>query len=105
MLPMYLGKPLQFLLRDLLCQCAVVAGVGSRVVFSYISTGADGRPDAGRWTGLMLWLQKVSGEPWLWSVRPHELGLFLEESGWTNTLELAGCADKHGVEFYGVATK
>ena len=91
--------------RDLLCQCAVVAGVGSRVVFSYIPTGADGRPDAGRWTGLMLWLQKVSGEPWLWSVRPHELGLFLEESGWTNTLELAGCADKHGVEFYGVATK
>jgi methyltransferase (TIGR00027 family) len=50
--------------RDLFCQCAVIAGIGSRIAFSYIPTGADGRPDAGQWTGLMLWLQKVVGEPW-----------------------------------------
>ena len=91
--------------RDLFCQCAVIAGVGSRIAFTYIPTGADGRPDAGRWTGLMLWLQKVIGEPWLWSIRPEEIGLFLEESGWTNTPALAGLTDKQGVEFYGVATK
>ena len=91
--------------RDLFCQCAVIAGVGSRIAFTYIPTGADGRPDAGRWTGLMLWLQKVIGEPWIWSIRPEELGLFLEESGWTNAPELAGTTDKHGVEFYAVATK
>jgi methyltransferase (TIGR00027 family) len=91
--------------RDLFCQCAVVAGVGGRIAFSYIPTGADGRPDAGRSTGLMLWLQKVVGEPWTWSIRPEELGLFLEETDWTIALEQVGTARKHGVEFYAVATK
>ena len=90
---------------ELFCQCAAVAGVGSRIAFSYIPTGLDGRPDAGRWTGLMLWLQKVVGEPWTWSIRPEELGLFLEESGWTNALALVGTTRKRGVEFYAVATK
>jgi len=91
--------------RDLFGQCAVMVGGGSRIAFSYIPTGADGRPDADRWTGLMLWLQKVIGEPWLWSIRPEELSVFLEESGWTKTPALAGSTDKHGVEFFGVATK
>ena len=91
--------------HDMFCQCAAVTGAGSRIAFTYIPTGADGRPDAGRWTGLMLWLQRVIGEPWIWSIRPEELGLFLEESGWTNAPELAGVTDKHGVEFYAVATK
>ena len=90
---------------DLFCQCAVVSGVGSRIAFSYIPTGADGRPDAGRWTGLMLWLQKVVGEPWTWSIRPEELGLFLKETGWTIALGQVETARKHGVEFYAVATK
>jgi O-methyltransferase involved in polyketide biosynthesis len=91
--------------RDLFCQCAVVVGVDSRIAFSYIPTGTDGRPDAGRWTGLMLWLQRVAGEPWEWSIRPEELGQFLEETGWTIAHEEAGGARKHGVEFYAVATK
>ena len=91
--------------RDLFCQCAAFVGGGSRIAFSYIPSGADGRPDAGRWTGLMLWLQKVAGEPWLWSIRPEELGPFLAETGWSNVPELAGNTDKHGVEYYVVATK
>lgn len=91
--------------RDLFCQCAAVAGVGSRIAFSYIPTGADGRPDAGRWTGLLLWLQKVVGEPWIWSIRPEKLALFLEKTGWTNAPALAGTPRKHGVEFYAIATK
>ena len=91
--------------RDLFCQSAVDAAIGSRIVFSYIPTGADGRPDAGRWTGLMLWLQKVAGEPWTWSIRPEELGLFLEETDWKIALEQVGTTRKHGVEFYAVATK
>ena len=69
--------------RDLFCQCAAFVGGGSRIAFSYIPAGADGRPDAGRWTGLMLYLQKVAGESWEWSIRPEELGQFLEETGWT----------------------
>jgi len=91
--------------RDLFGQCASVAGTGSRIAFTYIPTGADGRPDAGRWTGLILWLLKLGGEPWLWSIRPEELDRFLEESGWTNAPELAGAAEKHGLEFYGVAKR
>jgi len=91
--------------RDLFCQCALIAGVGSRIAFTYIPTGEDGRPDAGRWTGLMLWLQKVAGEPWTWSIHPKELGLFLEETGWTNAPALMERTSKHGVEFYAVAIK
>ena len=91
--------------RDLFCQCAAFVGGGSRIAFSYIPAGADGRPDAGRWTGLLLYLQKVAGEPWEWSIRPEELGQFLEETGWTIAHEEAGGARKHGVEFYAVATK
>ncbi len=53
----------------------------------------------------MLYLQKVAGEPWKWSIRPEELGEFLEETGWTIAHEEAGGARKHGVEFYAVATK
>ena len=90
---------------DSFCQCAVVAGVGSRIAFSYIPSGEDGRPDAGRWTGLMLWLQKIAGEPWIWSIRPEELVPFLKKTGWTNAPEVAGTTRKHGVEFYAVATK
>jgi methyltransferase (TIGR00027 family) len=91
--------------ENLFCQCAEVAGEGSRIAFSYIPSGADGRLDAGRWTGLMLWLQKVAGEPWIWCIRPEELGPFLEATGWTNTPAVAGTPRKHGVEFYAVATK
>jgi methyltransferase (TIGR00027 family) len=91
--------------RELFCQCSAITGADSRIAFSYIPTGADGRPDVGRWTGLMLWLQKVVGEPWLWSIRPEELGLFLEESGWTHVSETASATGKYGVEFFGVGAK
>ncbi|MBW2442597.1 MAG: SAM-dependent methyltransferase [Deltaproteobacteria bacterium] len=91
--------------RDLFNQCAAVAGSGSRMAFSYIPTGADGRPDAGRWTGLMLWLQRTAGEPWTWSIRPEALGEYLKESGWTYAAEPGETARKYGVEFYAVATK
>ena len=91
--------------RDLFCQCAAATGGGSRIAFSYIPTGADGRPDAGRWTGLMLWLQKAGGEPWEWSIRPEELGQFLGETGWTIAQEVAGEARKYGIEFLALATK
>ena len=90
--------------RDLFYQCAAIAGIGSRIVFSYIPTGADGRHDAGRWTGLMLWLQRFSGEPWLWSIQPEKLGSFLKETGWTYSRELSGESVRHGVEFFSVAT-
>ena len=91
--------------RDLFCQCAAVSGGNSRIAFSYIPTGTDVRPDAGRWTGLMLWLQKAGGEPWEWSIRPEELGRFLEETGWTIAREQAGTDRKHGIEFFAAATK
>jgi methyltransferase (TIGR00027 family) len=91
--------------RDLFCQCAVIAGIGSRMAFTYLPTGMDGRPDIGRWTGLMLWLQKIVGEPWTWSIRPEELSLFLEKSGWTNALALVETDRRHGVEFFAVAAK
>ncbi len=91
--------------RDLFAQCAEMAGAGSRIAFTYVGTDVDGRPDAGRWTGLALWILKASGEPWLWSKRPKELARFLEETGWTNAPDLVGTTNRGGVEYLGVASK
>lgn len=101
-LVMYLSPEAVF---KLFCQCAELVGHGSRIAFSYIPTGSDGRPDAGRWTGLMLWLQKAIGEPWVWSVCPQELDAYLHDAGWQNAPELAKTPGRHGVELYAVAVK
>jgi hypothetical protein len=50
-------------------------------------------------------LLKVGGEPWLWSVRPEELGQFLAMLGWANAPELEEATGRHGVEMYAVAKK
>ena len=88
--------------EDLFTQCAAVAKK-NRIVFTYIPTGQDGRPDAGPWTNLVLWLLKNNGEPWLWSIRPEALDAFLKTSGWMNMPEIAGQRAKQGVEYYAVA--
>lgn len=99
---------LQYLLpetvRDLFTQCATISAE-SRIAFTYIPTRQDGRPDAGPWTELVLWLLKVCGEPWLWSVRPEELGPFLKETTWTIAHDEMDSLDRCGVEFFGVVTK
>ncbi len=89
--------------QSLFRQCAASVGPGSRIAFSYIPSGDDGRPYVGRWTGLMLWLQRVVGEPWLWSIQPEELSSFLQQHGWRVAPELIKRSDRHGVEFFAVA--
>ena len=91
--------------RDLFVQCGAVSGAGSRIAFTYVGIGDDGRPDIGRWTGLTLWILKASGEPWLWSVRPEELPRFLKAAGWTHAPQLIGSMGKCGVENHAVALK
>ena len=86
-------------------QCAAISGVGSRIAFTYIGTRSDGRPDAGPWTRLVLWILEAGGEPWLWSIPPEELDLFLEEHSWRIAPSLATSSYRHGVEFFGVAVK
>ncbi|UCG49215.1 MAG: class I SAM-dependent methyltransferase [Phycisphaerales bacterium] len=90
---------------DLFRQCGSISGDGSRIAFTYIGKKPDGRPDAGRWTGFMLWTLKVNGEPWLWSIQPEQIGRVLKENGWTYSPELVGDINKRGVEFFGAAHK
>lgn len=90
--------------RDLFAQCATLSDEG-RMVFTYVPSRKDGRPDAGPRSGFVLWLLKIGGEPWLWSIHPKELGQFLQALGWTNAPELEKATGKHGVEMYAVATK
>jgi methyltransferase (TIGR00027 family) len=90
---------------DLFRQCAVIGGAGSRIVFSYIPARANGRPYVGRWTDLMLWLLKLFGEPWRWSIQPEKLGDFLKETGWIYAPEHVGEQDRYGVEIICVATR
>lgn len=89
----------------LLKQCAAVCGTGSRMVFTYVGTLANGQPDAGPRTGWILWMLEASGEPWLWSIRPEELGPFLEANHWITAEPDAGGHEKHGVEYFSIAVK
>lgn len=75
------------------------------MAFTYVRSGADGRPDIGRWTGLVLWLLERGGEPWLWSIRPDELPELLEDTGWHELADYAGGSSRHGVEYFTVASR
>lgn len=86
-------------------QCAAVCGSGSRVVFTYVGTRPNGRHDAGPWSWLVLWLLRVSGEPWLWSIEPDDLNLFLRQHQWKAESNFVRTTNKHGVEFFGLAVK
>ncbi len=88
---------------ELFTDCAAVCGKGSRIAFSYIPTGKDGRPDAGKWTGLVLWLQTRIGEPWLWSIRPDDLGSYVRQFGWTLDRGPDDAREKFGIEFFEAA--
>jgi len=90
---------------ELFRQCDSISGDGSRIAFTYIGKRPDGRPDAGRCTGYLLWTLKVNGEPWLWSIQPEHIGRVLEENGWTYSPELVGEVNKRGVEYFGAAHK
>jgi methyltransferase (TIGR00027 family) len=91
--------------EDLLCQCALVTGEDSRIVFSYLPEGGDGQPYAGRWTNLLLWLQRVAGEPWLSCIDPNKLVGFLKKTGWNLVGAVEEQYDQCGVEKYAVAEK
>ena len=86
-------------------QCAAVTGAGSRIAFTYVGTRPDGQPDAGPWTWLVLWILKTSGEPWLCSIQPEELGSFLKERNWTIVPDQRESSDRCGVELFGIAVK
>ena len=91
--------------RGLFEQCADVAGAGSRFVFSYVGTGRNGRPDLGRWSTFVLWVLRLGGEPWLWSIRPEQLEQFLGRTGWTLAPHLVQTGAKYGMEYFDVATR
>ena len=86
-------------------QCAAISGAGSRIAFTYVGTRSNGRPDAGPWTWLVLWILKINGEPWLWSMQPEEIGPLLKEHNWTAAPNPAPSSNGNGVEFFGVAMK
>jgi methyltransferase (TIGR00027 family) len=90
---------------DLFGQCDAATGTGSRIAFTYVGADDDGRPDVGRWTGLVLWILKASSEPWLWCIRPERLPPFLAEVGWTHAPELVSASVRPGVEYHAVAKK
>jgi len=91
--------------EDLFKQCAAISGEGSLIAFTYIGQHGDGRPDAGPWTDLILSILKANSEPWLWSIRPEELVLFLEKTDWMIAPDHKASPEKYGVEFVCVASK
>lgn len=90
---------------ELFVQCAAATGAGSHFAFTYVGTLPNGRPDAGPWTWLVLWLLNVSGEPWLWSIPAEELCLFLNAHNWSIADDRTKPSDKCGIEYHGIAVK
>ena len=84
-------------------QCGAISGAGSRIAFTYVGRLSNGRPDAGPWTGLVLWLLEVGGEPWLWSIPTEELSAFLNAHDWTIPDGETEPSDRFGIEFYATA--
>mgnify|MGYP001552029321 FL=1 len=86
-------------------QCAATTGAGSRIAFTYVGKRPNGTPDAGPWTWLVLWLLRVGGEPWLWSISADDLCPFLNEHDWTTADDRKESSGKCGIEFHGIAVK
>ncbi len=74
-------------------------------MFSYARSGVGGKPDLGRWCPFVLWILRLAGEPWLWSIRPDEFEAFLNRAGWTHESLLTNARQKRGVEYFDVATR
>jgi hypothetical protein len=95
--------------RKAFCERQVRKGIETGAIqviaFTYVGTRTNGRPDAGLWTWLVLWILKVNGEPWLWSMQPEELGPFLKQNNWTVAPDQMESSDRRGVEFFAVAMK
>jgi methyltransferase (TIGR00027 family) len=91
--------------QALFSACSEVCAPGSRMAFTHISTGKNGRPDAGPWSWLILWLLEKNGEAWRFSLSPAELDQFLEHTGWHNRAEPLGPSTRHGVEYFALATR
>lgn len=91
--------------RDLFAQCHAVSGPGSRFACTHVGTGDDGRPDIGRWTGLVLWILKSTAEPWLWTIRPEDLPEFLADTGWAPAAKPTDSPKGCGAEYHAVAWK
>ena len=90
---------------DLFSECRKISGARSQFIFTYIGKRPDGKPDAGPRSGIMLWLMKVSGEPWLWSATADELKKLLNETGWEYLSGLTGADNKRGIEYFTSAVK
>ncbi len=57
------------------------SGQGSCLVFSYLMTDREGRPNMGRWSGLSRVSLRLVGEPLRWGLRDGELESFLDSAG------------------------
>ena len=90
---------------ELFEQCNLSTGPESRIVFTYIKKGADGKPYAGPRTNLLLWLLKITREPWLWATDLIELKQLLVDTGWRYSAELFRNIKSSGVEYFGGAIK
>jgi O-methyltransferase involved in polyketide biosynthesis len=86
-------------------QCSAVSGAGSRIAFSYIGVRENGQLDAGPWSWMVLRMLRNSGEPWLWGIKPGQLGIFLGQYNWTFAPDLSPLTGKYGLEYFATAER
>jgi methyltransferase (TIGR00027 family) len=91
--------------KELFIQCNDITGEGSKIAFTYTGKGKNGRPYAGPHTKLVMWILKITGEPWLWSATKYELKNLLNETGWKHSESDNIYQNKSGIEFYAAASK
>ena len=87
---------------ELFEQCKIISGNGSKIAFTYVGQAANGKPDAGPKSKLMLWILKTFGEAWLWSTKENDLRKLLFSNDW-KMLNGENQNKKLGVEYFTMA--
>ncbi len=91
--------------KELFNQCYKVTGEESKIALTYTGKGENGKPYAGPHTKLVMWLMKITGEPWLWSATKDELKNLLNETGWRYSEVDNIYKNNTGMEYYAIARK
>ncbi len=86
--------------KDLFSVLNEISGHNSTILFTYIGKGEDGEPELSGWAKLALYLLKLTGEPWLWWIKPKELEGFFKESAWKVNPKDLSAPNKRGVEYF-----
>ena len=90
--------------RTLFENLVACTGPESRLVFTHVEPGDDGRPSVGRWTRMSRISLRLVGEPLRWSIHRDGVATFLAGLGWRSVAATGG-PEGAGVERFVIGAR